>query len=101
MNDDHRWAVATVEIVNYDEHAKDPRPDVFIQWKGTDVCFDFNCDCGFDGHFDGYFAYQIQCPGCKAIWAMPSTVYPVKLDKPLGSAMVTPDDEGWHLDDEL
>lgn len=41
-----------------------PRPNAFIQWKGTDVCADYYCVCGDQFHFDGEFAYAIQCPHC-------------------------------------
>ena len=31
--------------------------DVFLQWKGTDVCLDFHCyNCQTFAHFDGFFA---------------------------------------------
>ena len=23
-----------------------PNPRAYVQWKGTDVCMDFHCDCG-------------------------------------------------------
>lgn len=46
---------------------------VFVQWKGTDVCLDFTCTCGFDGHFDGDFAYHLRCPQCEQVWEMPHT----------------------------
>ena len=39
-----------------------------VQWKGTDVCIDLECECGWDGHFDGYFMYHIECPGCEKIF---------------------------------
>ena len=49
-----------------------------IQWKGTDLCMDFNCpDCGAFSHFDGFFAYNIECSGCHARWEMPTDV-PIK-----------------------
>jgi hypothetical protein len=54
--------------------------EVFIQWKGTDVCFDFRCECGADAHFDGYFAYAIKCPLCGTIYEMPSTVTLLKVE---------------------
>jgi hypothetical protein len=44
---------------------------VFIQWKGTDVCFDFYCECGAQGHYDGYFAYAALCPVCERTWKLP------------------------------
>lgn len=53
-----------------------PDPHAFIQWKGTDVCLDFYCDCGTQGHFDGDFAYQLRCPACDTVWEMPWHLYP-------------------------
>jgi hypothetical protein len=35
--------------------------ETFIQWKGTDVCMDFDCPCGVHSHFDGDFAHFVQC----------------------------------------
>jgi hypothetical protein len=57
-----------------------PSPSAFIQWKGTDVCFDFNCDCGAYLHFDGYFAYFVQCGVCETVWEMPCYLYPRRAD---------------------
>lgn len=57
-----------------------PEPSAYIQWKGTDVCMDFHCECGAFCHFDGDFAYVVKCPHCGSIWEMPSTVYPRKAD---------------------
>lgn len=56
------------------------KPEVFIQWKGTDACFDFNCDCGAHHHFDGYFAYYVKCGSCGTVWQMPIHLYPIKAD---------------------
>lgn len=50
-----------------------PAPYVFVQWKGTGVCLDFVCPCGFDGHYDGDFAYGLQCSRCGAVFTMPHT----------------------------
>jgi hypothetical protein len=54
----------------------DQEPSVFLQWKGTDVCFDFYCKCGAHCHFDGYFAYVVQCPHCLQAWEMPCKLFP-------------------------
>lgn len=51
-------------------------PYAFLQWKGTDVCFDFHCACGADLHFDGYFAYNVECGQCHAVWEMPCFLHP-------------------------
>ena len=58
-----------------------PNPNAFIQWKGTDVCMDFSCECGANCHFDGYFAYTVKCPHCSTVWEMPSIVFPRKANK--------------------
>jgi hypothetical protein len=50
------------------------RTSAFIQWKGTDVCLDFTCECGGSGHVDAMFVYTIKCPDCGRVWAMPHTV---------------------------
>ena len=55
------------------------RTHAFIQWKGTDVCMDFYCDCGVDFHIDAFFAYAIKCPSCGSIWEMPWHLFPRKV----------------------
>ena len=55
-------------------------PDMFIQWKGTDVCLDFECQCGANGHFDGMFAYYLRCPECGAIYRMGTQVIAKRMD---------------------
>ncbi len=57
-----------------------PEPSVFVQWKGTDVCMDFHCECGAHCHFDGYFAYTVKCLHCETVWEMPQTIYPRKVN---------------------
>ena len=54
----------------------------FIQWKGTDVCLDFHCECGTHAHFDGDFAYVIVCPACGAEWEQPATIPLRRNDRP-------------------
>ncbi len=39
-------------------------PCIYIQWKGTDVCADIYCRCGFQGHIDGSFLYTAKCSQC-------------------------------------
>jgi len=59
--------------------------NVFLQWKGTDACFDFRCDCGAVAHFDGYFAYYVKCGGCGQIYQMPFKLYPKKVEDANGA----------------
>lgn len=56
-------------------------PYAFIQWKGTDLCMDFHCDCGETCHFDGSFAYTVKCQYCNTIWEMPVNIFPRKADE--------------------
>ncbi len=57
------------------------QPHAFVQWKGTDVCMDFWCECGAHCHFDGDFAYTVRCPHCSTIWEMPWNIFPRKADE--------------------
>lgn len=54
------------------------KTDVFIQWKGTDACFDLRCECDTLSHFDTDYAYYIRCPKCRVVYKMPWTLEPVK-----------------------
>lgn len=48
-----------------------PTPNVFVQWKGTELCGDFHCSCGASGHIDDLFAYSVECGGCGKVWELP------------------------------
>lgn len=51
-----------------------PRPNAFIQWKGTDVCMDCYCTCGHQFHIDDDFAYAVKCPHCGQVFEMSSKI---------------------------
>jgi len=53
--------------------------DGFIQWKGTDVCMDFTCECGHHNHYDDYFAYVVKCGGCGNLYASSCNVEMIKI----------------------
>lgn len=53
--------------------------DGFIQWKGTDVCMDFHCECGHHNHYDDYFAYVIKCSECGNLYAPSSNVEMIRV----------------------
>lgn len=59
-------------------------PNISIQWKGTNACFDFYCDCGTCMHCDGDFIYFVRCPVCNTVYEMPTelTAVPVDPDNP-------------------
>jgi hypothetical protein len=54
---------------------------MFIQWKGTDICIDFHCQCGALGHFDGGFAYALRCPNCNSIYELGTQVLARKVEQ--------------------
>lgn len=56
------------------DHA--PETHAHVQWKGTDICMDFRCECGADGHLDGCFIYAVKCKACGAIWELPINIFP-------------------------
>lgn len=60
----------------------------FIQWKGTDVCMDFRCECGVSGHFDGHFAYVVRCPQCGTLWEMPPILLPRRYAGDIAHAVI-------------
>lgn len=76
----------------YTEWAGEPFPDtdasVFIQWKGTEVCMDFQCACGTHGHLDASFAYSVQCAGCGAFYDLGTQVRVRRVDEPYGDPRV-------------
>lgn len=84
----------------FDLDVKQPLPSAFIQWKGTDVCMDFHCECGQHYHIDAEFAYTVKCVKCEAVWEMPSHVYPRRVTSYRGTPIETEIDEngeGWGI----
>lgn len=56
--------------------------EMFIQWKGTDVCLDLHCPCGYHGHLDADFTYHVRCGGCGAIYEMGTQVIAKRVESP-------------------
>lgn len=44
------------------------KPFGWVQWKGTNVCMDMHCACGYMSHIDADFALHVKCPKCKRIY---------------------------------
>jgi hypothetical protein len=55
------------------------KPSTFVQWKGTDLCMDLNCECGCHSHTDSYFGYHAECPSCHAVYEMPTDLALVRV----------------------
>lgn len=73
------------------------KPHVWVQWKGTDVCCDVHCECGFSGHVDGEFFYFFECPQCHQIWEVGTHVQIHKVDAvPDGTIVTTCDPHEGH-----
>ena len=67
--------------------------ECFIQWKGTTLCVDVYCSCSPEEprHFDGDFAYFVQCDTCGAIYEMGTQVKLRKLvagEEPAGQPVM-------------
>lgn len=70
------------------------KPHIWVQWKGTNVCADIYCECGFSGHFDGYFLYFFKCPQCNQVWEVGTHVSIYKVtDERVKGAIVQEVDE--------
>jgi hypothetical protein len=50
------------------------KPELFIQWKGTELCGDFRCACGRTAHIHTDFCYEIRCGACGRVWDVPHTL---------------------------
>jgi hypothetical protein len=66
---------------------------VNMQWKGTDVCMDFTCECEVLLHYHGMFMTFIRCDQCQAVYWMNPTVEAVKLTD---AECVNVEAEGWN-----
>lgn len=69
------------------DEQRPPGPHGWIQFKGTELCMDLNCECGELSHIDGEFVYTVSCPTCGREWALSGFM-----------KLVPPDDEWrrWH-----
>lgn len=63
------------------EATKPDGPHGWIQWKGTDVCMDVHCQCGFQGHIDASFAYHYRCVACNQLFDIAGWVRLVPVPK--------------------
>lgn len=59
----HKIAKNTEEAWKLQD-TQDGNPHGWIQWKGTDVCMDVHCVCGYMSHIDADFLYIVKCPDC-------------------------------------
>lgn len=56
-------------------------PYGFVQYKGTSICMDLNCECGHLSHVDGDFVYMVQCPRCRRTYLLPCFIKLILLEE--------------------
>jgi phage FluMu protein Com len=64
---EHKKCINESGVWKLQERYKD-LPHGWVQWKGTDVCMDIYCKCGYHSHIDDSFTYYIKCPKCKTVY---------------------------------
>ena len=57
------------------------KPHGWVQWKGTAVCMDIYCKCGFHSHIDADFAYNVQCPECDTVYMCNGHIELIELEE--------------------
>ena len=74
-----------VWVYSYEEvdkiYHKPEGSQCWIQWKGTDVCMDFECHkCDTQSHIDAEFTYFIKCPKCGTVYSCSPYVELVEIE---------------------
>lgn len=88
----NKKAKNTDEALEIQKRYKD-KPHGWIQWKGTDVCMDIHCKCGYHSHIDASFTYHIQCPKCKTIYACNDHIELIELEQAPENYIIINDDD--------
>lgn len=60
--------------MRWDDTISKDTPSTSIQWKGTDVCMDWHCTCGYHNHIDTDFLYFVKCYSCKLVFEVGTRV---------------------------
>lgn len=71
-NRDEAWKI---------QESYEGKPHGWVQWKGTDVCMDVHCKCGYLSHFDGDFAYFMECPKCHTVYMCSGHIEFIELEE--------------------
>jgi hypothetical protein len=75
----HKIAKSQIEASQIEEKYTG-KPHGWVQWKGTNVCIEIHCKCGYHSHYDGYFAHHIQCPSCGTIYYLNPHIEMIEAD---------------------
>ena len=73
----------------------------FVQWKGSNVCIDVQCECGNDVHIDSVmFAYYFHCPECDRYYALCPDVKLIPIVSDEARAELIADDCAIEMDED-
>ena len=67
------------QVYSQDSHLPKGNGYGWVQWKGTNVCMDIHCGCGYHGHVDADFFYFYRCPKCSKLFAVGQVVNMIAL----------------------
>ena len=57
------------------------KPHAWTQWKGTNICMDVHCKCGYHSHLDASFAYHIKCFKCGTVYLCNGHIELIELEE--------------------
>ncbi len=80
MNDMDTWSRHYKDVYEKQDNPKGEAHG-WIQWKGTQVCIDLYCKCGYPGHVDTEFFYHYECPKCNQKYAVGQNVKLIPLNE--------------------
>lgn len=69
-------------------------PHGWIQWKGTNVCMDIHCTCGYHSHIDDDFTYYIRCPRCDRKYMCNGHIELIEITEPFNPGCGFKQEEG-------
>ena len=91
----HKDTVACFPSLAKTKVAFDTEKDAhaWVQWKGTDVCLDVRCACGFLGHIDADFVYYVKCPRCQKTYECNGHIELIEVDASAADVDIEPLEE--------
>lgn len=66
----------------YPGSSRQVRPDgptLHVQWKGTELCADIRCVCGYSNHVDPMVYYYLRCANCDRVFLLNAWVALIEL----------------------
>ena len=66
----------------------EPQPNIWLQWKASDIFAEIVCVCGQDGQLSGYHCYYARCGNCGRTFELDGHVKARVLHKAGASAVL-------------